>query len=307
MRFNVGCGVGMYPRAFAYHRAKSYPEAISLLSELGEDAKFLAGGQSLIPLMKLRLSTPAHLVDLNFISGTAYIHSNGALRLGAMTRHSEIAASADTARIPILHDCASGIADPQVRHLGTIGGSIAEADPTGDWAPVLLATGATVELRGPDGERSIDISQFILDAYTTALQPAELITEIAVPQTAARSGGAYIALKRCAPVYASASVAVQLSLNDNLTCREARIYLGVLGLTATRVSQAEELLRGQIIDLRQIEGVRQAVMDIAEPASDMRGSAEYKRHAAGTLAKLALDAALRRARGEHVEVAHLYA
>ena len=303
----MGCGVGMYPRAFAYHRANTYPEAISLLSELGEEAKFLAGGQSLIPLMKLRLSTPAHLVDLNFIPETSYIRGNGLLRLGAMTRHSEIAASADAARIPILHDCAAGIADPQVRHMGTIGGSIAEADPTGDWAPVLLATGATVKTLGQNGERSIDISEFILDAYTTALQPAELITEIAVPAPASRSGGAYIALKRCAPVYASASVAVQLTLHEDHTCRDARIYLGVLRLTATRVSQAEDLLRGQAIDSRQLEGVREAVMDIAEPASDMRGSAEYKRHAAGALAKLALDAAWRRARGEHVEVTHLYA
>lgn len=297
----------MYPRAFAYHRAKSYPEAVSLLGELGEDAKFLAGGQSLIPLMKLRLSTPAHLVDLNFISDTSYIRSNGSLRFGAMTRHAEIAASCDAARISILHDCAAGIADPQVRHMGTIGGSIAEADPTGDWAPVLLSTGATVKTLGAQGERSIDISEFILDAYTTALNPAELITEISVPLPPPRSGGAYIALKRCAPVYASASVAVQVTLNEDSTCREARVHLGVLGLTATRVTAAEELLRGQAISDRQMKGVREAVMDAAEPASDMRGSADYKRHAAGSLAKLALDAALRRARGENVEVTHLYA
>jgi carbon-monoxide dehydrogenase medium subunit len=297
----------MYPRAFAYHRAKSYPEAIALLSELGEEAKFLAGGQSLIPLMKLRLSTPAHLVDLNFISGTSYVRSNGVLRLGAMTRHSEIASSADAGCIPILHDCAAGIADPQVRHMGTIGGSIAEADPTGDWAPVLLATGASVKTLGPNGERNIDLDKFILDAYTTALQPAELITEISVPQPAPGSGGAYIALKRSAPVYATASVAVQLTLNQDHTCREAHIYLGVLGLTATRVTVAEDLLRGQAVDERQIKGVSDAVMDIAEPGSDMRGSAEYKRHAAGALAKLALHAALQRARGEHLEVTHLYA
>lgn len=297
----------MYPRAFQYHRAKSQSEAISLLSELGDDAKLLAGGQSLIPLMKLRLSTPGHLVDLNFIPGTSYIHSNGALRLGAMTRHAEIAASADVAKIPILHDCAAGIADPQVRNLGTIGGSIAEADPTGDWAPVLLATGATVNTLGPDGERSIDIHDFVLDAYTTALQPAELITGIVVPQPAARSGGAYIALKRCAPVYASASVAVQLTLNDAHTCKDARIYLGVLGLTATRVSVAEDALRGQAVTTQHIERVREAVMDIAQPNSDMRGTADYKRQAAGALAKLAIEAAVKRARGEHVEVTHLYA
>jgi len=297
----------MYPRAFAYHRAKSYPEAISLLSELGEDAKFLAGGQSLIPLMKLRLSAPRHLVDLNFIPETSYVRSNGAARFGAMTRHADIAASAEAARITILRDCAAGIADPQVRHMGTIGGSIAEADPTGDWAPVLLALSATVKTLGLAGERSLDIAEFILDAYTTALQPAELVTEIAIPLPAERSGGAYIALKRCAPVYASASVAVQLTLHDNHTCQDARVYLGVLGLTATRVTAAEELLRVTPITADSMEKVREAVMDMAEPTSDMRGSAEYKRHAAGALAKLAVETAVKRARGEHVEVTHLYA
>lgn len=298
----------MYPRAFAYHRAKSYAEAVSLLSELGEDAKFLAGGQSLIPLMKLRLSAPRHLVDLNFIPETSYIRGNGKLRLGAMTRHSEIAASAEVARLPILHDCAAGIADPQVRHMGTVGGSIAEADPTGDWAPVLLATGATVKVLGPAGERRIEIGDFILDAYTTALEAAEVVTEIAVPLPAAgRSGGAYLAMKRCAPVYASASVAVQLTLDDEDRCREARVYLGVLGLTATRVEAAEEALRGQAMEGARMARVREAVMEAAQPASDMRGSAEYKRHAAGALAKLAVEAAWRRARGEDVEVMHLYA
>ncbi len=311
----------MYPAAFAYHRAQSYSDAVSQICQLGEDAKFLAGGQSLIPLMKLRLSTPRHLVDLGFIPGTSYIHGNGGLRLGALTRHAAIAASPDVARLSILRDCAAGIADPQVRHMGTIGGSLAEADPTGDWAPVLLATGATVKTLGPNGERSIDIAEFILDAYQTGLQPAELITEIAIPlppqagtghqsRGSARwggSGGAYIALKRCAPVYASASVAVQLTLSDEATCADARVYLGVLGLTATRVPAAEEVLRsGTIID-KTMEQVRRAVMDIAEPVSDMRGSADYKRQAAGALAKLAVDAALRRARREPVEVSHLYA
>jgi carbon-monoxide dehydrogenase medium subunit len=277
------------------------------LRELGDEAKFLAGGQSLIPLMKLRLSAPAHLVDLNFIPQTSYILSNGVLRFGAMTSHAEIAASPEVMRIPILHDCAAGIADQQVRNLGTIGGSIAEADPTGDWAPVLLATGATVRTLGPNGERTIDITDFIQDAYTTALHPAELITEIEVPLPTERAGGAYIALKRCASVYASASVAVQLTMKDAQTCKDARIYLGVLALTATRVDAAEEVLRGQEVSPDRIEKVREAVMDIAQPNGDMRGSAEYKRQAAGALAKLAVEAALRRADGEHVEVSHLYA
>jgi aerobic carbon-monoxide dehydrogenase medium subunit len=297
----------MYPRSFEYHRAKSYSEAVALLGELGEEARLLAGGQSLIPLMKLRLSAPRHLVDLNFIPQTSYIHRNGSLRFGAMTRHAEIAASADAGQIPILRDCAAGIADPQVRNMGTIGGSIAEADPTGDWAPVLLATGATVKTLGPQGERSIDIGEFIPDAFTTALQAAEVVTEIAVPLQPEGSGGAYIALKRCAPVYASASVAVQLTMHDAQTCKDARIYLGVLGLTATRVNAAEDPLRDQQVTPQRMEQVRQAVMETAQPQSDMRGSAEYKRHAAGALAKLAVEAALKRARGEHVEVTHLYA
>ena len=280
---------------------------MSLLSQLGEEAKLLAGGQSLIPLMKLRLSAPRHLVDLNFIPQTSYIHSNGVLRFGAMTRHTEIAASPKIARLPILHDCAAGIADPQVRNMGTIGGSIAEADPTGDWAPVLLATSATVRALGPNGERNIDIGEFIQDAYTTALQPGEVVTDIAVPMRPERSGGAYVALKRCAPVYASASMAVQLTMHDAWTCENARVYLGVLGLTATRVGAAEDLLRGQPITPQLITSACAAVMDIAQPQSDMRGSAEYKRHAAGALTKLALEAALKRAQGEHVEVAHLYA
>lgn len=297
----------MYPRAFEYRRAGSYAEAVSLLSELGEEAKLLAGGQSLIPLMKLRLSAPRHLVDLNFIPETSYVRSNGSLRFGAMTRHTEIAASADAARIPILHDCAAGIADPQVRNMGTIGGSIAEADPTGDWAPVLMATGATVKTVGPAGERSIDISEFIQDAYTTALQPTEVVTEIVVPLQPEHSGGAYLALKRCPPVYASASVAVQLTLDDAQTCKQARLVLGVLGLTAIRVSAAEEILRGQVVTPQRLAQVREAVMDIAQPQSDMRGSAEYKRQAAGVLAKLAVEIAVKRARGESLEVTHLYA
>ena len=278
-----------------------------MLGQLGEEAKLLAGGQSLIPLMKLRLSAPRHLVDLNFIPSTSYIRSNGVHRLGAMTRHAEIAASPDAARIPILHDCAAGIADQQVRNLGTIGGSIAEADPTGDCAPVLLATGATVKTLGHGGVRSVNISEFIQDAYTTVLQPGELITEIAIKLQPERSGGAYIALKRCAPVYASASIAVQVTMHDDDTCQDARIYLGVLGLTATRVPPAEEALRGQQVTPQAIEKVRAAVMDIAQAQSDMRGSAEYKRHAAGALAKLAVEAAVKRARGERVEVTHLYA
>src|SRR5437764_3152134 len=187
----------MYPRAFHYHRAASLKEASTMLLQLGEEAKLLAGGQSLIPLMKLRFASPKHLVDLNFISGTSYIkEENGALRFGALTRHAEAEYSASAATLPILHDCASGIADVQVRNRGTIGGSIAEADPSGDWATVLSTLQTSIRVVGKKGERTIPLDKFILDAYTTALAKDEMVREITVKYPRPASGGAYLAFKR---------------------------------------------------------------------------------------------------------------
>src|SRR2546427_7793580 len=184
----------MYPRAFHYHRAASLKEASTMLSQLGDEAKVLAGGQSLIPLMKLRFASPKHLVDLNFISGTSYIkEEDGALRLGALTRHAEVEYSASAAKLPILHDCASGIADVQVRNRGTIGGSLAEADPSGDWATVLMTLACEVRCQGPGGGRRLPLGEFIKDAYTTALGHEDLVSEVCVKIPAAGSGGAYLA------------------------------------------------------------------------------------------------------------------
>src|SRR5712692_11876474 len=184
----------MYPRAFRYHRAGSLREAAEMLSQLGEGAKLLAGGQSLIPLMKLRFANPADLVDLNFIGGTSYIkEENGAIHIGALTRHAEIQDSAAAAKITILHDCAAGIADVQVRNRGTIGGSLAEADPSGDWATVLGTLEVQVRCLGPDGERTVSISGFVKDAYTTALGHDDLVSEVSVRIPPAHSGGAYLA------------------------------------------------------------------------------------------------------------------
>ena len=149
----------MYPRAFHYHRAKTLKEASTLLAQLGEGAKLLAGGQSLIPLMKLRFASPNHLVDLNFISGASFIEEErGYLQFGPLTRHAEIEESPVAAKIPILHDCAAGIADVQVRNRGTIGGSLAEADPSGDWATVLMTLETQVKCLGPKGERNFGLS-----------------------------------------------------------------------------------------------------------------------------------------------------
>src|SRR5207249_7245568 len=160
------------------------------------DALPISGGQSLIPLMKLRFASPKHLVDLNFISGTSYIkEENGALRFGALTRHAEVESSASAAKLPILHDCASGIADVQVRNRGTIGGSLAEADPSGDWATVLMTLETEVRCLSTKGERIIPLPEFITDAYTTALLPDEELSEVIIKVPPSASGGAYLAFK----------------------------------------------------------------------------------------------------------------
>ena len=297
----------MYPRSFHYHRAGSLKEAVSMVGQLGEGAKFLAGGQSLIPLLKLRFANPEHLVDLNFIPGTSFIkEDSGALHFGAMTRHAEIEHSALARKIPVVHDCAAGIADVQVRNRGTIGGSLAEADPSGDWANALITLDTTVHCLGSDGARTIPLRDFIKDAYTTALAPNELVTEVEVKIPPAGSGGAYIAFKRSAPVYPSASVAVQLTMAGDV-CRDAAIALGCVGLTAIRATEAETALRGKSLNDKTIATAAEAARAVADPQSDMRGSADYKRQLVVALVKRAIQIAARRARGEQVEGTHLYA
>jgi len=297
----------MYPRAFRYHRAKTLKEASALLAQLGEDAKFLAGGQSLIPLMKLRFASPAHLVDLNFISGASFIaEEKGYVRFGPLTRHTEIEQSAVAAKIPILHDCAAGIADVQVRNRGTIGGSLAEADPSGDWATVLMTLETEVKCLGSKGERNLGLGDFVKDAYTTALEHDELVSEVTLKVPPPKSGGAYLAFKRAAPVYPTASAAVQLTMEGDV-CKEAAIALGCVGLVPVRVKEAESALRGKPVDTKLIENAVEAARTVAEPQPDIRGSAEYKKQLVGALVKQALSIALRRARGERVEVSHIYA
>src|SRR5712691_6272791 len=297
----------MYPRAFHYHRASSLKEAATMLIQLGEEAKLLAGGQSLIPLMKLRFANPQHLVDLNFIPGTSYIkEENGELRFGALTRHAEIENSALAAKLPIIHDCAAGIADVQVRNRGTIGGSIAEADPSGDWATVLLTLQTSVRCVGRKGERTVALNKFIADAFTTVLARDEMVSEIVIKFPPRGSGGAYLAFKRAAPVYPTASAAVQLTMDGDV-CKDAAITLGCVGLTAIKAKAAEAALRGQRINDKAITSAMEAARAAAYPQSDMRGSADYKRILVGALVKRAIDTAMCRARGEQVEVSHIYA
>jgi carbon-monoxide dehydrogenase medium subunit len=297
----------MYPRSFHYHRAGSLKEAVSMLGQLGEGAKLLAGGQSLIPLLKLRFANPEHLVDLNFITGTSFIREEaGALRFGAMTRHAEIEHSALARTIPVLHDCGAGIADVQVRNRGTIGGSLAEADPSGDWANALITLDTTVHCLGPNGARKVALKDFVKDAYTTDLAHDELITEVEVKIPPKGSGGAYLAFKRTAPVYPSASTAVQLTMEGDV-CKDAAIALGCVGLMPIRAMDAEATLRGKALNDKTIAAAAEAARAAADPQSDMRGSAEYKRQLISALVKRAIQIAARRARGEQIEGSHLYA
>lgn len=297
----------MYAYPFSYHRAKSLAEASALLRQLGEESRVLAGGQSLIPLMKMRLARPTALIDINFVPGLSDIQGhNGELRLGALARHTDIEMADAAAAIPILHDCAAGIADVQVRNQGTIGGSLAEADPSGDWGATLLTLETSVQCTGPQGERTIKLEEFIKDAYTTVLAHDELVSEIIVKKPPRSSGGAYLAFKRSAPVYATASAAVQVTLDGKDICKEIRVVLGCVGLTAIRAKGAEGELRGKKVDGKTIQRAAEAAREAAEPQSDMRGSVDYKRTLVGALVNRAIGIAVRRARGERVEAGHEY-
>src|SRR2546422_10135256 len=257
--------------------------------------------------MKMRLARPSDLVDINFLPGLAGIQErSGELHFGALARHSDIEASEVAARIPIIHDCAAGIADVQVRNQGTIGGSLAEADPSGDWAAVLLALDTSVRCHGPKGERSLALGDFIRDAYTTALLPDEVLSEVIIKVPPRASGGAHLAFKRSAPVYPTASAAVQLTMEGDV-CKEATIVLGCVGLTPIKSNNAEAALRGQRITEKAISAAVESARTAAEPESDMRGSAEYKRALVGTLVKRAIEIAVQRAGGKQVEVSHIYA
>ena len=298
----------MYAHPFAYHRAQSLGEATKLLHQLGEESRVIAGGQSLIPLMKMRLARPSALIDINFIPRLSEIKNhNGELRFGALARHADIEVSEHIAEIPILHDCATGIADVQVRNQGTIGGSLAEADPSGDWGTTLLTLETSLVCAGPQGERSVPLDGFFKDAYTTDLGREELVREVVVKKPAKNSGGAYLAFKRSACVYATGSAAVQLTLDAKDTCKDVRIVLGCVGLTAIRAKQAEGELRTKKIDERTIARAADAAREAADPQNDMRGSADYKRALVAALVKRAIGIAVRRARGEQVEAGHEYA
>lgn len=287
----------MLPSSFEYHRPETLEEALDLLDRLGEDAKVLAGGQSLIPLLKLRLASPDHLVDVNRIPGLDGIEeSGGSLRIGALVRHNALVASdVIAAGFPTIAAAAPQIADPIVRNMGTIGGSLSHADPAGDLGSVMLALQASVLLKSKNGERELAMADFLVDAFTSAVEPGELLTEVRVPAPGPRSGGTYLKLERKVGDFATVGVAVALTLSNGSIGR-AGIGLTGVGLKNIQATDAEaSLAGGEPTDEAFAEAGRLAAQ-AANPVSDVRGSEEYKRHMVDVYVRRGLARALESAR-----------
>ncbi len=290
----------MIPASFEYSSPKTLAEAIALLQEHGADAKILAGGQSLIPLMKLRMAAPAHLVDINGIGDLSYIReADGFLTIGALTREAELDASPLIRdRYPLLADTAAVIGDPLVRNMATVGGNLAHADPANDHPATMLAIGASVVATGPNGARTIPIDDFFTGLFTTSLQPDEILTEIRIPAPAAGSGGAYIKVERKVGDFAAAAVAVQIRLDGN-SIASAGIGLTNVSPVPIRASRAEQALVGKPADESAIQEAARIAAEDSDPAADLRGSVEYKRSLVRVLTGRALRQAIARAKGEH--------
>jgi len=287
----------MIPPSFEYLRPNTIPEAIAMLQQHGDDAKILSGGQSLIPMMKLRLARPAILIDINRISGLSHIKEEGGfLKIGGLTREAELEASPLVrSKCPILADTTHVIADPQVRNLATVGGNLAHGDPANDHPATMLALGAQVVAKGPKGERVIPIEAFFLSLFTTALKPDEILTEIRIPIPPARSGGAYLKLERKVGDFATAAVAVQLTVDEQGACRNIGMALTNVGATPVKAKKAEGFLQGKKLDDAAIAQAAQLASDEAEPSADLRGPVEYKKGLVKELAKRALLLARERA------------
>ena len=289
----------MIPRSFEYHSPRTLGEAISLLQQLGSDAKLLSGGQSLIPMMKLRLVSPQYIVDINRIPGLDYIsESDGQLKIGALTREHELETSdLVKSKFPILADTAKVIADPLVRGLATVCGNLAHGDPANDHPATMLALGASVVATGPKGQRAIAIEDFFPGLFTTALEAEEILTEIRIPFAPPASGGAYLKLERKVGDFATAGVAVQITLDGAGICQRAGVGLTNVGLTPIKAKQAEAFLVGKTLDDATIKQAAELAASESQPMDDLRGSADYKRDLVRVLAARALGRALNRAKG----------
>ena len=287
----------MIPPSFEYLRPKTIPEAIKMLEQHGEAAKILSGGQSLIPMMKLRLARPGYLIDINRIAGLSYIREEGGyLKIGGLTREAELELSPLVrSKYPILADTTHVIADPQVRNLATVGGNLAHGDPANDHPATMIALGAEVVANGPKGERVLPIESFFVSLFLTALAPDEILTEIRVPIPPPRSAGAYLKLERKVGDFATAAVAAQLTLDEKGACQRAGIALTNVGATPVKAKKAEAVLDGREVDDATVTRAAELAAEEAEPSSDLRGPAEYKRGLIKELARRALVLARDRA------------
>jgi carbon-monoxide dehydrogenase medium subunit len=288
----------VYPAAFEYFSPRTVDEALTLLEQHGDDAKLLAGGQSLLPMMKLRIASPRYLIDVNRIDGLAGLRREGdRLVIGALCRHADILASPIVRdHLPIMFDAANQTADVQVRNRGTVAGSLAHADPAGDWPAALMTLDTTVTIAARGGTRTAPLADFIVDAYTTTLAPGEMVIEVSVGIPAQPCGGAYLKFEKRAGDFAVASVGVQFALEGD-RCRSAAISLGAVGATPIRARAAEALLEGAPPSPALLEEAEQRVREAAEPFADTRGSVDYKRHLAGVLFRRSFATALDRVRG----------
>lgn len=295
----------MYPPSFRYRRAASLAEAASALASLGPDAKVIAGGQTLIPLLKLRLLKPTDLVDIGRAEDARGIEADAnGVRLGALASHAMVGTSVAAARYPILGDCALGIADAQTRTMGTIGGSIAEADPSSCWPALLCALDARVRCVSATGERVQRVRDLLRDPYAPALNQGELISGIDIAAAALAGTGAFVAFKRSAPAYPTASCALQVDF-DGDRCRSVHLAFGCVALTPLLLDAAPILI-GRVPNRDTIEAVASAAAAAAQPLSDNKGSEAYKRSLVAGLVRRAFSVIDQRRRGATSVQTHFY-
>ncbi len=283
----------MNPRPFEYHSPATVGEALELAEKFGSDAKFLAGGQTLLPLMKLRIVSPVHIIDLGRIPELAYVRKEGsALAIGALTRMSELATSKLVLdESPIISQCANHIADPLVRNMGTIGGNLSHADPSADMPAVMVASGASLVTASLRGKRTIPSTQFFTDTFTTALEEGEMLVEARVPVPPGRSG-AYLKLERQAGDFGIVGVAAVLDFDAGGRCTGCGIGMSGVGPSVIRARRAEACLTGNPVDQKSIGLAVAAAAEESKPMTDLRGSADYKRQMVAVMTRRALQQAL---------------
>ncbi len=288
----------MQPRAFEYVRVSTVSQAIDLLRRNGDRAKILAGGQSLIPLMKLRLADPQLLIDISRIQSLSTFREDGkVLSIGAMTRDREFERSKIVQKkYPILADVVKVLGDPEIRNLGTIGGSLAHADPAGDWGTALLALDTHLVVTGPKGKRTLPIDEFFTDTFATALRGDEVLTEIRIPKPGPKTGSAYKKLKRKTGDFATVAVSAGIELDSKGAIAKARLGLGAVGATPARAKKAEASLAGKSPGEAAFNEAGRLAAQESSPASDLHGSEEYKRAMVQIFTRRALETAAERAR-----------